>query len=110
MQVNAQIFRGYDLRGLVGEDLSEELAEHLGKAYGTMMKRQGITELVVGRDCRATSPAYSAALIRGLTWTGADVTDIGMHMVGTFYWSQYHLNREAGVYVSASQRVFGDSC
>ena len=102
MQVNAQIFRGYDLRGLVGEDLSEELAEHLGKAYGTMMKRQGITELVVGRDCRATSPAYAAALIRGLTWTGADVIDIGMHMVGTFYWSQYHLNREAGVYVSAS--------
>lgn len=102
MKVNPNIFRGYDLRGLVGEDLSDELAEHLGKAYGTMMKRQGITELVVGRDGRETSPAYAAALIRGLVWTGADVIDIGMHMVGTFYWSQYHLNRKAGIYVSAS--------
>ena len=102
MKVNPNIFRGYDLRGLVGEDLSEELAEHLGRAYGTMMKRQGVTELVVSRDGRETSPAYSDALIRGLVWTGADVIDIGMHMVGTFYWSQYHLNRKAGIYVSAS--------
>jgi len=102
MKVNPFIFRGYDLRGLVGTDLSPELAEHLGKAYGTYLKRRGIRELVVGRDCRATGPAYSEALIRGLVWTGADVIDIGMHLVGTFYWSQYHLNRKGGVYISAS--------
>jgi len=66
------------------------------------MKRKGVTEFVVGRDCRETSPAYSTALINGLTSVGADVTDIGMHMVGTFYWSQHFLKRRAGVYVSAS--------
>jgi phosphomannomutase/phosphoglucomutase len=102
MKVNPAIFRGYDLRGLVGEDLSPELAEHLGKAFGTYLKRKGITEAVVGRDCRATSPEYSDALMRGLSWAGTDVIDIGMNLVGTFYWAQHYLNRQGGIYVSAS--------
>lgn len=102
MQVNPHIFRGYDLRGLVEKDLSPEFAEHLGRAYGTYLKRRGIRELVVGRDSRATGPAYSEALLRGLCWTGADVIDIGMSLVGIFYWSQYFLNRKGGVFVSAS--------
>lgn len=102
MKVNPEIFRGYDLRGLVDSDLNAEVAEHLGRAYGTYLKRRGIAELVVGRDSRASGGEYSAALIKGLMWTGADVVDIGMTLVGTFYWSQYHLNRKGGVYISAS--------
>lgn len=102
MDVNPQIFRGYDLRGLVGKDLSDELAEHLGKTFGTWLKRRGIVEAVVGRDSRQTSPAYSAAVIRGLMWAGIDVIDIGMQMVGMFYWSQYHFKRRGGVFVTAS--------
>ncbi len=102
MKVNPSIFRGYDLRGLVGTDLSPELAEHLGKAFGTYLKRNGITEAVVGRDCRATSPEYATCIMKGLTWAGIDVIDIGMVLVGTFYWSQYHFKRPGGIYVSAS--------
>jgi phosphomannomutase/phosphoglucomutase len=102
MKVNPAIFRGYDLRGLVGTELSAELAEHLGKAFGTYLKRNGITQTVVGRDSRATSPEYSDALIKGLSWAGVDVIDIGMLLVGMFYWSQFFLKREGGVYVSAS--------
>jgi len=102
MKINPYIFRGYDLRGVVDKDLNPEIVEHLGKAYGTYLRRRGITELVVARDSRATGPAYSEAIIKGLLWTGADVIDIGMNLVGTFYWSQYHLNRRGGVYVSAS--------
>lgn len=102
MKVNPAIFRGYDLRGLVGTDLSPELAEHLGKAFGTYLKRRNITEAVVGRDSRASSPEYSEGIIRGLTWAGIDVVDIGMVLVGTFYWSQHYLQRQGGVYVSAS--------
>ncbi len=102
MQVNTQLFRGYDLRGLVGKDLSPELALHLGKAYGTYLTRRDIHTAVVGRDCRETGPIYSQELIMGLRWAGIDVTDIGMQLVGTFYWSQYHLKVPAGVYVSAS--------
>ncbi|PIZ63269.1 phosphomannomutase [Candidatus Saccharibacteria bacterium CG_4_10_14_0_2_um_filter_52_9] len=102
MKVNPQIFRGYDLRGLVDKDLSPEIALHLGKAYGTYLSRQDIHTAIVSRDCRATGPSYSKAISEGLRWAGIDVTDIGMQLVGTFYWSQYHLKIPAGVYVSAS--------
>jgi len=66
------------------------------------MKRSGITRAVVGRDCRATSEEYSKALIRGYSWAGVDTVDIGMNLVGTFYWSQYHLNIKGGAFVTAS--------
>jgi len=102
VKVNPQIFRGYDLRGLVGTDLSPELARHLGRAFGTYLTRKGIREAVVGHDSRATSPEYSRELITGLNEAGVDVTDIGMTLVGTFYWSQYYLKRPGGVFVSAS--------
>lgn len=102
MKVNPAIFRGYDLRGLVGDDLSPELAEHLGKAFGTYLKRNGISQAVVGRDCRATSPEYAEHIIGGLLWAGIDVVDIGMVLVGTFYWSQHFLKHQGGIYVSAS--------
>lgn len=102
MKINPYIFRGYDIRGVVGVDLSTEFAEHLGRAYGTYLARRGIREFVVGRDCRASGEAYSRALIKGLIYAGADVVDIGMNLVGTFYWSQYFLKRKGGVYISAS--------
>ena len=102
MKVNPHIFRGYDLRGLVDKDLTPELVFSLGRAYGTFLQGAGINQAVVGRDCRATSPRYSEEIARGLNWVGIDVTDIGMHLVGTFYWSQYYLKIPAGVYVSAS--------
>ncbi|MGH7158037.1 MAG: phosphomannomutase/phosphoglucomutase [Candidatus Saccharimonadales bacterium] len=102
MKVNPAIFRGYDLRGLVGTDLSPELAEHLGKAFGTYLKRNGITEAIVGRDCRASSPEYSENIVKGLSWAGIKVIDIGMVLVGTFYWAQHYLKSPGGIYVSAS--------
>jgi len=102
MKINSYIFRGYDIRGLVDKDLNEEIAEHIGKAHGTFLKRKGIKKAVVARDFRQTSPQYSKAIIKGLIWAGIDVIDIGMELVGTFYWSQYYLNCQGGVYVSAS--------
>lgn len=102
MQVNPNIFRGYDLRGIVGTDLTSEIVEHLGKAHGTFMKRQGIMKAVVGYDCRSTSREYADALTRGFSWAGIDTIDIGMTMVGTFYWAQYYLNRKGGAFITAS--------
>lgn len=102
MKVNSEIFRGYDIRGLVGTDLNPEVALHIGKAHGTYLKRLGHTKAVVGRDCRQTSPEYSQRIIEGLISTGLDVVDIGMQMVGTFYWSQYFLKIPGGVFVTAS--------
>lgn len=102
MKINPYMFRAYDLRGLVGTDLNPEIAEHIGRAFGTYLKRAGTTEAIVGRDCRETSPAYAEAITKGLTYAGVNVIDIGMHMVGTFYWAQHYLKRKGGVYVSAS--------
>lgn len=102
MKVNAHIFRGYDIRGLVGEDLSPEVALNIGKAHGTYLVRSGHTKAVVSRDSRQTSPEYADKICEGLASTGLDVVDIGMQMVGTFYWSQYYLKIPGGAYVSAS--------
>ena len=102
MKINPQMFRGYDLRGIAGTDLTPEIVEHIGRAFGTFLKRQGISEAVVGQDSRATSPEFSEAIIQGMNWAGVDTIDIGMTMVGTFYWAQYHLNRKGGVFITAS--------
>ena len=102
MKINPQMFRGYDLRGIAGVDLNSEIVEHIGRAYGTYIQQHGIAQTVVGRDSRATSPEYSRALIAGMNWAGIDVIDIGMNLVGTFYWSQYYLKRKGGVFVTAS--------
>src|SRR3989339_434692 len=80
MKINPHIFRGYDLRGLVDNDLNSEIVEHLGKAYGTYMKRNGIKKAVVGFDCRATSEEYADALIKGFSWAGIDTINIGMNL------------------------------
>ena len=102
MKFNPHIFRGYDLRGLVGTDLNPELVEHIGKVFGTYLKRRKLPRAIIGRDSRATSQAYGDALIRGLRFAGIDVFDIGMTLVGTFYWAQYYLNTNSGVFVTAS--------
>lgn len=102
MKINPYIFRGYDIRGLVGKDLNSEIVENIGMAFGVYLKKRGINKAVVGRDSRATSPQYSQAIISGLNWSGIDVIDIGMELVGTFYWSQYYLNCQGGVYVTGS--------
>ena len=102
MEINPYIFRGYDLRGLVGKDLNPEIMEHLGRAYGTFLMRRNINKAIVSFDSRETSPEYSESVTRGLNWAGVDVINIGMNLVGTFYWAQYYFNRKGGVYVSAS--------
>lgn len=102
MKINPFIFRGYDIRGEVNKDLNSEIVEHLGKAYGTFLKRKDIKKALVSRDSRATSYEYSAALIRGLNWAGIDVIDIGLNLIGTFYWGQYYLDCKGGVFVTGS--------
>jgi phosphomannomutase len=77
MQVQASIFKAYDIRGVVGTNLNEEMAEHLGRAFGTEAKSLGEKAVAVGRDGRLSGPGLVAALIRGLQSTGLDVVDLG---------------------------------
>jgi len=102
MNINPNIFRAYDLRGLVGTDLNAEIVLNIGKAYGTYLKRNGISKAIVSRDCRASSEEYNNAIIRGFNWAGVDTVDIGLNLVGTFYWAQYYLSIKGGAFVTAS--------
>ncbi|MCZ3152001.1 phosphomannomutase/phosphoglucomutase, partial [Acinetobacter baumannii] len=77
MQVAASIFKAYDIRGIVGQTLDENVAEHLGRAFGTEALKLGEKAVIVGRDGRLSGPSLAAALMRGLASTGLDVVDIG---------------------------------
>jgi len=77
MQVNASIFKAYDIRGVVPTTLDEALAEHLGRAFGSEAAKLGERAVVVGRDGRLSGPGLVAALMRGLASTGLDVVDLG---------------------------------
>jgi len=77
MQVNPSIFKAYDIRGVIPSTLTEEVAYHLGHAFGTHAATHGETVVAVGRDGRLSGPALSQALMRGLLETGVQVIDIG---------------------------------
>jgi phosphomannomutase len=77
MQVSASSFKAYDIRGVVGRDIDEAFAEHLGRAFGTEALHLGERAVAVGRDGRLSGPKLAAALIRGLASTGLDVVDVG---------------------------------
>jgi phosphomannomutase len=77
MQVQASAFKAYDIRGIVGQALTAEFAEHLGRAFGTEALALGERAVVVGRDGRLSGPTLVDALKRGLASTGIDVVDLG---------------------------------
>ena len=77
MQVTASVFKAYDIRGVVGQGIDQDFAEHLGRAFGTAAKKAGEKAVAVGRDGRLSGPGLVAALMRGLVSTGLDVVDLG---------------------------------
>ncbi len=101
-QINPQIFREYDIRGVVGEDLNEGIIERIGKAYGSYMRRMGKKRVSLGRDCRLSSPAFAGAISDGITSTGINVIDIGMVTTPMVYFSLFNLDIDGGVMITAS--------
>jgi phosphomannomutase / phosphoglucomutase len=102
IRINPQIFREYDIRGIVGDDLNEEIIERIGKAYGTYMRKGGKKRASLGRDCRLSSPSLAKAMSRGITSTGVDVVDIGMVTTPMVYFSLFNLYVDGGVMITAS--------
>ncbi len=102
MKVNPLIFRCYDIRGIVDEDLNEEIVEAIGKAYGTFLHRRKVRQAIVGRDCRLSGKKYSEAFINGLISTGVDVIDIGMVMTQMTYYAQYRFQVNGAAMLTAS--------
>ena len=102
IKINPKIFREYDIRGIVGEDLSEDFAYILGLAYAEYLQARGAKSVVVGRDTRATSESYQNALMRGLAEGGCEIRDMGVAIVSAIYFAREHWNVDAGVVVTAS--------
>jgi phosphomannomutase len=101
MQLDATVFKTYDLRGVVPSGVNETLAEALGRAFGTQARREGERCVAVGRDGRLSGPALSAALIRGLVASGVDVIDIGQATSPMLYFAASTLCA-SGIQVTAS--------
>jgi phosphomannomutase/phosphoglucomutase len=103
MNLNPRIFREYDIRGVADRDLSDELAERLGKAIGTHLLRSGpARRITLGRDCRVHSPRLHAALRAGLLSTGLSVIDVGVVATPVLYFSVFHLDADGGVQITGS--------
>ena len=100
--MNPYIFREYDIRGVVGEDLTAESVEQIGKAVGTYIKREGGKTLTLGRDMRTSSNEFRDILASGLMSTGCDVIDIGSVPTPVSYFSLHHLNPDGGVMITGS--------
>ncbi|RMD71226.1 MAG: phosphomannomutase/phosphoglucomutase, partial [Gammaproteobacteria bacterium] len=78
MRLSDTIFRAYDIRGIAGQDLTDEAAFLIGRAIGAEAREQGEKAIAVGRDGRLSSPALSQALADGLVQAGLEVYDIGL--------------------------------
>lgn len=98
----SNVFRAYDIRGVVDKDFDETWVARLGQACGTYMHKEGIQDIVVGMDCRHSSPAYHKALVDGLLSTGTNVVSVGMVPTPGFYFAVKHLERRGGVMITAS--------
>ena len=102
MILDKTIFREYDIRGIAGESITEDVVERIGKAYGSMIAEAGGTEVSVGYDCRKSSPSFRDALCQGINSTGVDVIDIGMVTTPMVYFSTFASGVDGGVMVTAS--------
>ena len=102
VDLNRVLFREYDLRGIVGDIVDEDVAYTLGLGYGSYVLNKGIHMVVVGHDNRVSSPALSKALIRGILETGCNVVDLGLVTTPMFYFARYSLKLYAGIMITAS--------
>ena len=102
MNVNPQIFRQYDVRGIVGRDLTPEVVEVLGKGYGTYIVRKGAKTISLGYDARLSSPEFCEAMTHGIVSTGIDVVQIGLVATPVLYFSLFHLDVDGGVMITGS--------
>jgi phosphomannomutase/phosphoglucomutase len=102
MEINPLIFRNYDIRGVVGQDLDSPKIEALGKAYGTFLRRRKIRQMVCGRDCRQSGPEFQKAFMNGVVSTGVDIIDLGHIMTQMMYFGQYRFQTNGGAILTAS--------
>src|SRR3974377_622955 len=97
--IDPAIFKAYDVAGIYGQDLTDEIAYRIGRAAAQYLN---VPEIAVGRDMRLSSPQLAAALIRGITDQGVNAIDLGMTTTDELYFAVGKFNYHAGVMITAS--------
>lgn len=102
MNIDASIFRAYDIRGVVADALTPAAVEQIGRAFGSESLARGQNTVTLARDGRLSGPDLIAALAKGIQSTGCDVINIGMVPTPVLYFSTYHLETGTGIMVTGS--------
>ncbi len=97
--IDPAIFKAYDVRGIYGQDLNDEIAYRIGRAAALYLQ---VPEIAVGRDMRLSSPQLAAAIIQGITDQGVNAIDLGMTTTDELYFAVGKFNYAAGVMITAS--------
>jgi phosphomannomutase/phosphoglucomutase len=102
MQLPKEIFKAYDIRGIVGKTLTPEIVEAIGQAIGSEATARRQTQVCIGYDGRLSGPELAAALSRGIRKAGIHVIDLGMVATPMVYFAAHHLGTNCGVMVTGS--------
>lgn len=102
MNLNKQIFREYDIRGIYPNELNEEVAYLVGRAFATKLISLGKDKMIVGYDNRSSSESLEKSLIKGLIESGVSVINLGLVTTPMYYYAWDKLNIRAGIMVTAS--------
>ena len=107
--INENIFRGYDIRGIVPTEIDEDSAYTIGLGFGTHIKKMGKTTCIVGHDNRLSSENLNKALKEGIKQTGINIIDIGLVTTPMYYYACIKLKVYSGVMVTASHNPKDDN-
>ncbi|PID61080.1 MAG: phosphomannomutase/phosphoglucomutase [Gammaproteobacteria bacterium] len=102
MNISPDIFRAYDIRGIVTDALTPAVVEQIGHAFGTECHERGVASVAVARDGRLSGPDLIEALSNGIAKAGVDVIDIGMVPTPVLYFATRHLDTSTGIMVTGS--------
>jgi phosphomannomutase/phosphoglucomutase len=97
-----EIFKAYDIRGIVGKTLTPDITRQIGRAFGSEARLHGLPSVVIGRDGRLSGPALAEALAEGLRSTGLEVIDVGAVATPMLYFAAHELSAGTGIMVTGS--------
>jgi len=102
MTLPPEIFKAYDIRGIVGRTLTSSIVRSIGQALGSLARERGRSAMVVGRDGRLSGPEFAAAVADGIRSTGTSVIDIGMVTTPMSYFAAHHTDTQSSVMITGS--------
>lgn len=100
--INRNIFRQYDIRGVVERELNDDTVRRIARAFAAMAAKQGLRRVVLGRDNRKSSPHIRDVAVDALIESGCQVVDLGVVVSPMFYFAARHLEIPAGLMITAS--------